>query len=730
MNTVAENPGGIKSLKPLWKYFKLALPYWHWLGLLLAVDGLLSFLSLLQPLFPRLLFDYAYPFNDLWLLNGVVLAGLIIYFLGFFFNSGVGFLKTVLYQNIYGGLSKKVFSHVCQLPYPIASRWESGEIQVRINSDASSVADTVASTLNSVVVEIFRFSFLLFVTFTMHPLMTILTLISVPFYLFESNFFGKKRQSIIKDIQTAHANFTQNLQLKTSNIKTIQTFGTQSFELNKFGNFQNRNFINQIRNRLVNLVATFTNSVTLKVWGAFLGWFIGYQIIHGRLSIGELVSLTLYLGQLNDPIKTLAGLYENMMDTAVSAQRLDDILLEAPEEDSRQALADQAITKGQLDFENVRFGYQPDSIILDRVSLSIPAHSSLAIVGPSGSGKSTFINLIMRYYPALGGHITLDGKPIESYPLQSLRNQIGFVSQEIMLFPGTVEENLVYGLAQTPARQTLLEACRQASFLDVVEQLPQKLDTILGPGGIQLSGGQRQRLAIARALLRQPRILIFDEATSALDSESEFRIQETMDLLMKQVTTILIAHRLSTIKKANRIVVLDKGQIVEAGTFEELLSKKGAFFRFYNFQFGGYQVFIQKLDLELERAKRYEQSFSVLFARLANEERLRETFPGDGYTYITEEIGLFIQKTIRKIDYAVQIAGNQFAMVFPNTDHAHTLLGVERIKLAYQVSELGQRLQEFPLEFGIASFPDLPVVTGEDLIVLARKMLEVSHGIR
>jgi ABC-type proline/glycine betaine transport system ATPase subunit len=467
--------------------------------------------------------------------------------------------------------------------------------------------------------------------------------------------------------------------------------------------------------------------MTLKLWGTFLGWFIGYQIVKGQLSIGELVSLTMYLGQLNEPIKAMAGMYEGLLQTAISAQRLDDIFNEPMDAyENQRAEASKPITQGVIEFKEVSFGYQSAALIINQLNLTVPSRSSLAIVGPSGSGKSTLINLILRYYPVTGGSISIDGAAIEDYPLNDLRRQIGFVSQDIMLFPGSVADNLTYGLDRTLSEDELKEACRQASFLDVVENLSDGLSTRLGGSGTQLSGGQRQRLAIARALLRQPKILIFDEATSALDSESEFRIQETIDHIMKQVTTILIAHRLSTIKKAHSIVVLEQGRLVEQGRFEDLLAKKGAFFRFYNFQFGGYQVFVQKLDLELERAKRFEQTFSVLYVRLANDARLRQQFPAEKYLFITEEVSLFIQKTIRKIDYAVQISGNAFAIVFPNTSHENSKLGAVRIKNFFAASEIGNHLPDHPLEVGLASFPEHPVVSGEDLIVYARQTLEVS----
>ncbi len=317
----------------------------------------------------------------------------------------------------------------------------------------------------------------------------------------------------------------------------------------------------------------------------FTAWFLGYQVIQGHITVGEVVAMTMYLTQINKPVQALSGWYGELKIAAVAFERLNKIFLaDDPVADTKDAQPLDTV-HGGIRFEKVDFSYDAGKQVLQNLDLTVTAGKMTAVVGATGAGKTTLINLLLRFYDPDRGRILLDGIDIRNFHLQDLRGVFGLVTQDVVLFPMSVADNISYGQPHATKDQ-IIEACKAAEADEFIIRLSEGYETVLESMGKNLSPGQRQRLAIARAVLRRPSIFIFDEATSALDSHSEHLIKRALVTITSGKTSIYIAHRLSTITEADQIVVLDNGRVKESGNFQELLERKGSFYRYYQYQFG------------------------------------------------------------------------------------------------------------------------------------------------
>jgi len=387
-------------------------------------------------------------------------------------------------------------------------------------------------------------------------------------------------KKITLKIQSKIADVTATLQEVISGIHIVKVFAMEPYEQKKFNDVNKRYFNSFLKG--VKITAASTPLVHLFSTGGMIAvvWFGAYQVLMETLSVEDLIAFALYLAAMSAPIKRLTHVNLVVQQAIAASQRIFEVI------DTQIKTAEQPQAKelppvaGKVEFENVSFSYD-DELVLDGINLEVNPGEVLAIVGPSGNGKTTIINLIPRLYDANSGRVLVDGYDVKSVKIQSLRQQIGVVPQEIILFSGSVKENIAYGKIDASFDE-VVEAAKAANAHEFIINLPDGYDTQIGEHGVKLSGGQRQRIAIARAIIRKPKILILDEATSALDSESEMLIQASLSEIMKHQTTIVIAHRLSTVINANKIAVLDKGKIVELGTHHELLKQGGLYSKLYD----------------------------------------------------------------------------------------------------------------------------------------------------
>ena len=364
---------------------------------------------------------------------------------------------------------------------------------------------------------------------------------------------------------------------------------------------------------------------------------------------------------------------------------------------------------------------------MSNIKINIPKNSSIAIVGTSGSGKTTLINLLMRFYSINEGAIYIDNNNIKEIKLDSLRKNIGVVFQEISLFEGSIKDNILYG-SKNKTEEDIINAAKLSQAHDFISRLPEGYNFKIKPHGVNLSGGQRQRIALARVFLYDPKIIIMDEATSSIDPESEFLIQETIYKCMGSKTLIIVAHKLSTIKKVDKIFVLDKGRIVEEGTFDDLLKKKGHFFRLYNFQFGGFEVFKQHFDIEFQRVNRYKHDLSLIVMEVNNYNKLFGKYIFENRINFITELDLLIKKKLRAMDFSTIFQEKQILVALPETNTENAKLFCNRINNILEKQKIKILEEEFSvsLTMGIVSCKETAIVYSDDLFEKASKALSVA----
>ncbi|MBI5375892.1 MAG: lipid A export permease/ATP-binding protein MsbA [Candidatus Schekmanbacteria bacterium] len=480
---------------------------------------------------------------------------------------------------------RDLFSHMQRLSLSFFHKTPIGSLMSRITNDTKELSQVAADIIPELLRQIFTLFGLVGVLFYQDWQLACIAVFVLPFVGLLMNTFGKKIKKISKKSLENTASLTSVLQESFSGIKIVKAFGMEPHENRKFQKVNKRNFDISMKSVRVNEISSPLMEFIGALAGAAILWYGGFQVINGTKTPGTFFSFLAALAMLYDPIRKLSKTNNDIQKAMAGAERVFEIM------DIKPAIKDVhgAVTKDRFEseivFNNVSFLYnEADGMILKDIDFRVQKGQMIALVGPSGVGKSTLVDLIPRFYEPTIGSITIDGIDTRQIKLTSLCSLIGIVTQETFLFNDTIRDNIAYGRVDA-TEEEIIEAAKAAFAHDFVSNFPMGYNTVIGERGVRLSGGEKQRISIARALLKNPDILILDEATSALDSESEKMVQKALENLMQQRTTLVIAHRLSTIVHADLILVFEGGKIVEMGKHDELLAKKAVYSKLHRIQF-------------------------------------------------------------------------------------------------------------------------------------------------
>jgi len=523
--------------------------------------------------------------------NQIALGLIVILFL----QSFCSFFRLSLFvnftENTLANLRLSLYTNLVKLPMTFFSQKRVGELNSRISADITQIQDTLTSTIAEFLRQFILIIGGVILLATESFKLTLLMLAVVPLVAVAAVIFGRFIRKYSKQVQDQVAESQVIVEETMQGISIVKAFANEWYEVARY-----KGKISEVVKLAIKggkYRGYFASFIIFCLFGAIVAvvWYGVRLSIAGEMSVGQLISFVLYSTFVGASFGGIAELYAQIQKAIGATERVFELLEETPEKiNATQNAAPLEKIKGNVSFKNVAFSYpsRKEVQVLKDVNFTAEFGQKIAIVGPSGAGKSTISSLLLRFYDIESGEITVDGKNIYDYDLENLRGNMSIVPQDVILFGGTIKENIAYGKPDATDEEIIL-AAKQANAWNFVEGFPEKFETVVGERGVKLSGGQRQRIAIARALLKNPSILILDEATSSLDSESEKLVQEALEVLMEGRTSIIIAHRLSTIRNADKILVLDNGKITEEGTHQELINlENGTYKNLSNLQFSNY----------------------------------------------------------------------------------------------------------------------------------------------
>ncbi len=559
-----------------------ARPYWRTFALAIAGTAVFSATEPALPALMKPLLDGSFVERDPRMMRLVPLA-----LVGIFIVRGIAsFTSTVGMQwvgtKVVTDLREGMFDRLLALPAQYFDDHATGMLISKVTFDANRLTTSATNVLVTLLRDSLAILGLIGLMFYIHWQLALIALLVAPPTALVIAIISRRLRRVSRTVQSRMGDMTHVLEEAITGARVVKIFGGEDYERGRF-----RRVANRVRQFLMKTVMASALNVPLVQLLAVLGlavmiYLAALQSASGALTVGEFVAFFGAVAMLLAPLKRLTRVNEELQKGLAAAESVFALIDADPEPDTgTRALAR---ARGALAFDRVGYAYGDGEEVLAGVTLDVPAGRTLALVGPSGAGKSTLVNLIPRFYRPTRGTIRLDGIDIAELRLADLRRQIALVTQEVVLFNDTVAANIAYG-TEGADRDEVIRAAEAAHAREFIEQMPEGFDTLIGENGVRLSGGQRQRIAIARALLKDAPILILDEATSALDAESERQIQHALETLKKDRTTLIIAHRLSTVEAADRIVVLDRGRVVEEGTHRELLARGGLYGKLYRSQF-------------------------------------------------------------------------------------------------------------------------------------------------
>ncbi len=580
----AENPrGALLRLLPYLYPFRLGMV------LVLTFVLLYTFLGLVGPYLMGVAIDRFISTKQVTGLATIAIWMLVAYVLNNVFQAVAGWIMSVVSQRALKQLRKDLFTHLQTLPLSFFDSNPAGELMSRLTNDIDAINQAVSQNVTTLLASVLSMIGILIAMFILDWRLALASVLVVPIMFWFTQFVATYTRRGFRDLQKSLGQLNGVMEESISGAKVVKAFRRNDSAINAFRDSNQAVFRAGIYANSYALLLMPLSNVLGNFFVIILAGLGGWLALQGFVSVGVIATFITYGKNFVNPLQQLANLYNSIQAALAGAERVFQII-DTPSEiaDAREAKALDTV-QGDVTFEHVKFGYRPDKVILKDMTLEAKPGQMFALVGPTGAGKTTIINLLTRFYEVSGGSIRVDGTDIRDIKRADLRQALGLVLQDTFLFSGTVMENIRYGRLEATDEE-VIEAAKMADADHFIRQLPHGYQTNLSERAANLSQGQRQMLAIARAILADPSILILDEATSSVDTRTELRIQKALLRLMQGRTSFVIAHRLSTIRDADQVVVINKGEIVETGTHQELLDKRGFYHRLYISQFKGQAI--------------------------------------------------------------------------------------------------------------------------------------------
>ncbi|OEG62713.1 ABC transporter ATP-binding protein [Halanaerobium congolense] len=581
---------GNNEIEILKRVFKYLLPYKGRMAggvISMLVHAFLTifFVRVFQGLLETIISDIDMGREGMIQLSLVAGMMILVYFLKGVAYYGKTYLVSYVSQRSIKDMRDDLYSHLHNLSLSFYSKNKTGDILSRVTNDVqnleSSMINTTVGSIDKVFTLIGGIVYLVYLNYRL----TIFLIIILPFITYVIVKFNYKLKKVSRRVQIKIADVSDVLQETLSAVRVVKSFGREEYEFERFSTENQANFRAKMKKTQYGAILTPLVEFLAAISFTAILWYGGYEVMQGRMSASELIAFFTLLLTISEPLRSITKLSKRLQQLFASAERVFEIMdteSELREDDENKIeLTD---VEGEVVYDNVTFAYNRNEVVLKNINLKAEPGEVVALVGHSGAGKTTMVDLIPRFFDPIEGRMRVDGHDLRDVKIDSLRDFIGIVPQETILFSGSLRDNIAYGDLEAD-QEAIQAAAEAANAHDFIMAFPDGYDTMVGERGVGLSGGQKQRISIARAILKNPKILILDEATSSLDSESEALVQEALEHLMQNRTTFIIAHRLSTIRNADKIVVVEQGEIMEMGSHQELLKKQGKYASLYKGQF-------------------------------------------------------------------------------------------------------------------------------------------------